>query len=316
MTDPVAASAMLVDELARVDPGRPPVRHAEIATMLRLAGEVSVAGGRTTIRAEFRTPEAAARLRDAIATMYGRAGVVDTAAAPDGTLHSRVRVAAPGTDLARATGLVDRSGLALPGLPAPMLSGTSTAAAAWRGALLARGSVGQRRGRTQIQVVCPGQAVALNLADAARRLGIAARDRETADRHRVLVHDPDSVTALLRTAGAPATADAVRETDGPVVPIGIDVLDEHNAGRAASAGAVAAERARRALDVLGDAVPESLREAGRLRAEHAELSLAQLGRLADPPLTRNALAARLQRLFAAAEQYARIPEQAGPEERR
>ncbi|MDQ4117036.1 MAG: DNA-binding protein WhiA [Actinomycetota bacterium] len=313
MIDPVASTAMLADELARVDLGRPTARHAEIATMLRLAGDVSVAGGRTTIRAEFRTTGAATRLRDAIATMYGRAGVVDTAAGPEGTPRCGVRVAAPGTDLARATGLVDRNGRPVPGLPSSTLSHTTTAAAVWRGALLARGSIGRWRGRPQVQVECSGPSVALTLADAARRLGIAVRDRETADRHRVLVHDPDSVTTLLRTTGAPATAEAVREEERPVATIGIDALDAHNADRAATAGAAAAERARHALDALGDAVPEQLREAGRLRAEHADLSLAQLGRLADPPLTRNALAARLQRLFAAAEQYARIPEQARPD---
>ena len=316
MIDPVVATAMLVDELARADPGRPPARHAEIATMLRLAGEVSTAGGRTTIRAEFRALEAATRLRDAITAMYGRAGAVDTAPGPDGRLRCRVRVAAPGTDLARATGLFDRNCRPLPGLPGSILTGATAAAAVWRGALLAHGSVGRRRGRPQVRVVCPGQPVALALADAARWLGIAVRDRETADRYRVLVQDPDSITSLLRTTGAPGTAEAVREPDGPVTPTGIEVLDASNAERAATAGAAAAERARRALDIVGDAVPDSVREAGRLRAEHADLSLAQLGRIADPPLTRNAVAARLQRLFAAAEQYARIPEQARPETRR
>lgn len=313
MIDPAAATAMFVDELSRVDPGRPPARHAEIATMLRLAGEVSTTGGRTTIRAEFRAPGPATRLRDAIATMYGRAGVVDTAPGPNGTVRCGVRVTAPGTDLARATGLFDRGGRPLQGLPASMLTGTTTAAAVWRGALLARGAVGHRRGRAQIQVGCPDRAVALTLTDAARWLGIAVRDRETVDRYRVLVHDPDSITALLHTTGAPAAAEAVREPDGPVTPTGIAVLDAHNAERAASAGSVAAERAWHALAVVGDAVPESLREAGRLRAEHADLSLSQLGRLADPPLTRHAIGARLQRLFAAAEQYARIPEQARPD---
>ena len=316
MLDALAATAMLVGELGRVDLGPPPARHAEIATMLRLAGEVSVADGRSTIHAEFRTPEAAARLRDAIATMYGRAGVVDTAPGLGGTLRCGVRVVSAGTDLARATGLVDRSGRPLPALPASMLSATTTAAAVWRGALLASGSVGRWRGRPQVQVVCPDQPVALTLSEAARSLGIAVRDRETVDRHRVVVHDPDSITTLLRTTGAPATADAVREPDGPDSLIGADELDSYNAERAATAGAASAERARRALDVLGDAVPDSLREVGRLRAEHADLSLAQLGRLADPPLSRNAVAARLQRLFAAAEQHPRIPEQAGPDARR
>ncbi|TCK21258.1 DNA-binding protein WhiA [Pseudonocardia endophytica] len=313
MLDPVTTTAMLVDELARADAGRPPARHVEIATMLRIAGDVSTAGGRTTIRAEFGVPEVATRLRDGIASMYGRGGIVETIAGPEGTLRCGVRVVAPGTDLARATGLVDRNGLPVAGFPVVSSADATTAAAVWRGALLAGGGVGWWRGRAQVQVVCPGQDVALALVGAARVLGVAVRDRETADRHQVLVRDPDSLTMLLRATGAPVTADAVRGPDGPVAPIGVDELDARNAERAASAGAAAAERARRALDVLGDAAPESLREAGRLRAARADLSLAQLGRLADPPLSRDALAARLQRLFAAAEQTARIPEQTRPD---
>jgi cell division protein WhiA len=213
MFDPVAMTAMLVDELATAEPGRPAGRRAEIATMLRLAGDVCVADGRTTIRAEFRDPEVATRLRDAIASMYGRGGIVETVAGPEGALRCGVRVVAPGDDLAHATGLFDRDGRPVTGLPLPASGDATTMAAVWRGALMAVGAVGRWRGRPQVQVVSPAPTVALALAAAARTLGIAVRERETADGHRVVVRDPDSLTALLRTTGAPVTADAVREPD-------------------------------------------------------------------------------------------------------
>jgi DNA-binding protein WhiA len=57
----------------------------------------------------------------------------------------------------------------------------------------------------------------------------------------------------------------------------------------------------RALEILGDEVPEHLQEAGRLRIEHRQASLEELGRLADPPLTKDAVAGRIRRLLAMAD---------------
>ncbi|WP_161992260.1 DNA-binding protein WhiA [Pseudonocardia sp. EV170527-09] len=69
-----------------------------------------------------------------------------------------------------------------------------------------------------------------------------------------------------------------------------------NARRAATAAAATTERVRVALRALGDDVAPHLREAALLRLEYPSLSLAELGRLADPPLTKDTVAGRLRRL--------------------
>ena len=70
--------------------------------------------------------------------------------------------------------------------------------------------------------------------------------------------------------------------------------------RSVAAGA----RVGRALEILGDDVPPHLAEAGRLRLEHKQASLEELGALADPPMTKDAVAGRIRRLLATADKKA------------
>jgi DNA-binding protein WhiA len=63
-------------------------------------------------------------------------------------------------------------------------------------------------------------------------------------------------------------------------------------------------RVERALEILGDDIPDHLRTAGRLRLEHKQASLEELGQLADPPMTKDAVAGRIRRLLAMADKRA------------
>jgi cell division protein WhiA len=51
-------------------------------------------------------------------------------------------------------------------------------------------------------------------------------------------------------------------------------------------------------------VPDHLREAGTLRVEHKQASLEELGQLAQPPMTKDAVAGRIRRLLAMADKRA------------
>jgi hypothetical protein len=55
------------------------------------------------------------------------------------------------------------------------------------------------------------------------------------------------------------------------------------------------------MEILGDEAPEHLLSAGRLRLEHSNASLEELGALAEPPLTKDAIAGRIRRLLAMAD---------------
>lgn len=206
-----------------------------------------------------------------------------------------VRVVAGGDQLARQTGLVDGRGRPIRGLPPQVVSGaTCDAEAAWRGAFLAHGSLTEPGRSSSLEVTCPGPEAALALVGAARRLSIAAKAREVRGVDRVVVRDGDAIGALLTRLGAHDSVLAWEERrmrrEVRATANRLANFDDANLRRSARAAVAAGARVGRALEILGEEVPEHLAAAGRLRMEHKQASLEELGALADPPLTKDAVA--------------------------
>ena len=82
-------------------------------------------------------------------------------------------------------------------------------------------------------------------------------------------------------------------------------FDDANLRRSARAAVAAGARVERALEILGDEIPDHLRQAGDLRLEHKQASLEELGQLHDPVLTKDAIAGRIRRLLAMADRTSR-----------
>ena len=81
-------------------------------------------------------------------------------------------------------------------------------------------------------------------------------------------------------------------------------FDDANLRRSAQAAVAACARVERALEILGDTIPDHLKYAGELRLSHREASLDELGHHADPPMTKDAVAGRIRRLLAMADKRA------------
>jgi len=81
-------------------------------------------------------------------------------------------------------------------------------------------------------------------------------------------------------------------------------FDDANLRRTADAAGATAARVSRALHILGDSAPDHLEAAGALRLHHRHATLGELGRLADPPLSKDAVAGRIHRLEALADRVA------------
>jgi len=61
----------------------------------------------------------------------------------------------------------------------------------------------------------------------------------------------------------------------------------------------------RTLEILGDSAPDHLIAIGKLRVEHRQAPLEELGRLTGLPMTKDAVAGRLRRLLAMADRKAK-----------
>ena len=298
-------------ELAAVAVTKPACRTAEIATMLRFGGGLHVAGGKIVIEADFDTGAAARRLRTAIFDLYGFTCdfvVVTPSGLRRGTRYI-VRLIRHGDDLARQTGLVDRRGRPVRGLPSALVGGgIDVATAVWRGAFLAHGSLTEPGRSMSLEITCPGSESALALVGVARRLGVQAKAREVRGVDRVVIRDGDAIAAMLTRMGAHETLLAWEERRmRREIKASVNRLanfDDANLRRSARAAVAAGARVERALEILGDDVPEHLRVAGLLRLEHKQASLEELGQLHQPPLTKDAVAGRIRRLLATADKYA------------
>lgn len=261
----MALTAQVKDELAALPVERTSWRKAEVAAMLRFAGGLHIISGRIVIEAELDTGAAARRLRQFISQVYG---------------HESDVVVVSGGGIRRGTRYVVRV----------VKDGES----------LAR-QTGLLDGRGRPVRGLPSQVVSGGI-------GIPAKAREVRGVDRVVIRDGDGIGAMLTRLGA---HDAVlvweerrmrREVRGTANRLAN--FDDANLRRSARAAVAAGARVERAFEILGDDIPPHLREAGMLRLAHKQASLEELGQLADPPLTKDAVAGRIRRLLATADKRA------------
>ena len=307
----MAMTSLVKDELSRVSVLKPCCRKAEVSTLLRFAGGLHLAAGRIVVEAELDTGAAARRLRKDLAEVFGHASEL-IVLAPGGLRKGNrylVRVEKDGESLARQTGLVDSHGRPVRGLPRQVVAGTTCdCESAWRGAFLAHGSLTEPGRSMSLEVTCPGPEVALAMVGAARRLKITAKAREVRGVDRVVVKDGDAISALLTRLGAHDSVMAWEERrmrrEVRATANRLANFDDANLRRSARAAVAAGARVERALEILGEEAPAHLIVAGELRIKHRQASLEELGQLADPPLTKDAIAGRIRRLLALADRRA------------
>ncbi|MDN5631385.1 DNA-binding protein WhiA, partial [Kocuria sp.] len=207
------------------------------------------------------------------------------------------------------TGLPAAHGRPARGRPPTVGNGSGEeSAAVSRGAFLAHGSLTEPGRAAAMEFTCPGPEAALALVGSARRLDVLAKARQVRGVDRVVVRDGDTIAALLTRLGAHRALlqweDRRMRKEVRATANRLANFDDANLRRSAQAAVTAGAKVERALDILGDEAPEHLRAAGRLRVANKQASLDELGRLSEPPLTKDAIAGRIRRLLAMADRRA------------
>ena len=307
----MALTSEVKDELARIEITKKANRIAELATILRFTGGLHIIGGRIVIEVELDSSQIARRVSKDLAELYGIKCelLVISAGGIRRISKYQVRVTDQGEALARQTGLLDPRGRPVRGLPAALIAGSiEEAQAVWRGAFLSHGSLTDPGRSAALEITAPGNEAAMALVGVARRLNISAKAREVRGVHRVVVREGEAIAAMLTHMGAHSQVlrweemrlrREVRATANRLAN-----FDDANLRRSAQAAVASGARVERALEILGDDIPEHLAYAGRLRLEHKQASLDELGHLSDPPMTKDAIAGRIRRLLAMADKRA------------
>lgn len=299
------------DELVAHDESSPSIRVSEISTIVRFGGVMHLVAGKLAIDVELDHLATAQRLRKSIHAAFGLQSGAKTAPANANKKIETylVRIAEGAEQLARNTGLIDARRRAVRGLPNKLTTAPiGDLAGVLRGAFLARGILSDP-GRSQtIEIIAPTNEAAMALVGACGRLGIVAKTRDVRGGFRVVVRDADAISAFLEAIGAPKTlaewieARATREVRANANRL--VNFDDANLRRSAAAAVAACARVERAFEILGEDIPDHLSYAGRLRLDHRDASLDELGHYANPVMTKDAVAGRIRRLLAMADKKA------------
>ncbi|MCI5825080.1 MAG: DNA-binding protein WhiA [Arcanobacterium sp.] len=305
-----ALTALVKDELSAVYPQLASSMLAEISTMFRFAGGLEINAGVVAVHAELTHPAAARHLWELVHKVFR---VDPEMIAVKNSMrhgnHYLLRVATNGERFARRVGLLDSKGRPVRGLAAQIVGGSKAdAAAAWRGAFLARGTLMEPGRNASLEVTCPTLEAAYAIGGLARRMDIPYRARESRGAHRVDIREGDAISAMLARMGANdavlqwETLRTEREVHGAANRLAN--FDDANMRRSADAAVVAVIRVKRAFEILGAEVPENLRQAGQFRIDYPDDSLNLLGERLTPPATKDAVAGRLRRLNTMADKRA------------
>ncbi|MBB2954846.1 hypothetical protein FHX77_000226 [Bifidobacterium commune] len=292
-------------ELASIETDLSPAKMAQAATMMRFGGGLRPVDNKAVIRAQFDSLEATEWLRKIVSQFFQREAKVTRISrqTPNGIVQRYDFLVDRGaTALALQTGLLDRRMHIVKGLPSDIIDGNiAQIKAAWRGAFLARGMISDPGKASYLEIICPSHETVIALQAAAHRLGITAQARMVRSSERITLRDSDSIERMLMLMGAPRSARewTGKRTDGEARGKAnrLANFDDANMRRSAKAAAEATQKVRQAFEILGDDIPENLKAAGDLRLEHTDASLEELGRLADPPITKDAIAGRIRRLL-------------------
>lgn len=295
-----------IRELSATRPPRATAVAAQLSAALRLAGTLHIVDGRDVLDIAVAHTVAARRIAADITHLYGYPSELVRGRQPHPVV---VRVPEHAPALARQAGLLDRHGRPIRGLANSLVRGTGAElAAVWRGALITRGELSSAR-RALVTITCPTPEAAYALCGIARRIGVPAKTTTTDSDGptKVLVRGHAEIAALLDLLGTPATRQRwlTDHHPAPRAASNIDGFDNSNKRRATVSAEITAARARRALDILGDQVATDLRYAGELRIAHPVISLDDLGRHAQPPISKDTIAGRIRRLLVAADTAAR-----------
>lgn len=297
-------TAEVRDELSRCEPVCEYCNLATLAALVRVTGTLSIAGSGRRLTVATETGAVARTMINLTHTVLK----LKTELTPRRSVLHKVRnylitlPEQPGLDKALVLlGVLDRKGNLVAGVPRHVVARPCCRLAYLRGALIAGGFVADPRGDFHLEIAVSGEEFARGLAKLIEQEGVRARVNPRRGAYAVYVKSAEDICRLLTELGA--TRSVVGIEDARAMKLVKNNVNRKvnaelaNQTRTADAAQHQVELIRRVVDEgLYDTLPGALRTFCDLRLAHPDLSLRDLGALADPPLSKSALYHRVLRL--------------------
>jgi cell division protein WhiA len=306
----VSFTAEVKDELSRIEPKRACCLKAELAALVRIEGTLHISGpGR--YRLEIAT-ETAPVARAVIKLLHGVYGLKTELTVRRSVLHktnnylitvvSQAKLPAALAEL----GIVGDEGFAL-GVSKDLVKRDCCAISYLRGAFLGGGFVADPHGDFHFELTAETEQLAEDLAGLMARFGIQARIARRRGTFAVYLKGAEPIVTFLALVGAHRAL--LRTEDVRIVKslrndvnrlVNAEIANQQKASDAAlgQIDAINLLEASKGLEWL----PPALRELAELRLANPDVSLRELGELADPPLTKSAVYHRVRRIEELAEE--------------
>jgi len=298
-------TAEVKDELSRIEGPTPACALAELSALMRVCGTLSFHGaGRYSLRIATETGSVA-RTTMGLIHKYLDLRTMLTVRRSVQRKSRNYLIEIPeqeklDTYLVALGILVPGYGLAS-GVPESLLNTRDKTCAFVRGAFMAGGFVADPRGDFHLEIAVTGERFAQGIAELVRELGVNARLNHRRGSYAIYLKSYDEVRKLLKAMGADRSAlavDQVRKLKNVKNEVNRRVNAEIANGRRSSRSA--AEQIHligRVSNEMGlKGLSPALREFCELRLKNPEMSLADLGKLCDPPASKSAMYHRVLRL--------------------
>jgi len=303
-------TAEVKEELARVENKKPCCARAELSALVRVEGTLHYTGsGR--MRLEIAT-ETAPVARKVIKLLRSVFDLTTELTVRRSVLHKSNNylitvVNQPGLpDALTQLGVLDADHSPIYSVPAWLVKKDCCAIAYLRGMFLGGGFVADPHGDFHFELTAETEEVADDLVKIMSRFEINARVTSRRGLFAVYLKGAEPIVTFLALVGAHRAL--LRTEDVRILKemrndvnrlVNAETANIQKTANAAAEQVAAVRRFERARGL--DALPPALREIAFLRLEHPDVSLRELGELADPPLSKSAVYHRIRRLEELAE---------------
>jgi len=300
----VSFTAEVKDELSRVELRRGCCSKAQLAALVRIEGTLHITGS-DRYRLEIAT-ETAPVARNAIKLLHGVYELKTELTVRRSVLHktNNYLITVPAqpklAGALRELGILGDSGFSL-GVDPALVKRDCCAIAYLRGAFLGGGFVADPHGDFHFELTAESEQLAEDLVALMARFDIEARLAQRRGVYAVYLKGAEPIVTFLALVGAHRAL--LRTEDVRIVKsmrndvnrlVNAEIANQAKTAEAAVGQIQAIEllAATRGLESL----PPALAELAALRVENPDVSLRELGELADPPLSKSAVYHRVRRI--------------------
>ncbi|MGV8082966.1 MAG: DNA-binding protein WhiA [Coriobacteriia bacterium] len=297
-------TAEVKDELSRVEPKRPCCLKAELAALVRIEGTLFLTGP-NRCRLEIAT-ETAPVARTVVKLLHGIYSLKTELTVRRSVLHktNNYLITVP-SQPSLVPALTEMSILGedgfTPGIEPRLVKRDCCAIAYLRGAFLGGGFVADPHGDFHFELTAGNEQLADDLAGLMTRFQIDARVAKRRGTFAVYLKGAEPIVTFLALVGAHRAL--LRTEDVRIIKsmrndvnrlVNAEIANQQKTAEAAVSQIEAIERLAETIGL--DRLPPALQELAQLRLANPELSLRELGELADPPLSKSAVYHRVRRI--------------------